>query len=149
MIAMDYVMTKARFRILILCYFATLLHCYIATLVAAAVDAAYFPAQVSEELTAAYTKEALAPLAFSPAVFLSLSAVSLVAIIVPPMALFFFKKWGRWFGVCTTLTMLVALPFLGPSLSSGFGTAVLQLSAILWGAVLALAYCSPISRDFR
>ena len=32
MIAMDYVMTKARFRILILCYFATLLLCYIATL---------------------------------------------------------------------------------------------------------------------
>ncbi|MEJ5021025.1 hypothetical protein WH297_14980 [Ochrobactrum vermis] len=141
MIAMDYVMTKQRFRILILSY--------IATLVATAVDAVYFPAQVSKELAAAYAKEALPPFVFSPAVFLVLAAVSLAAIIIPPVSLFFFKKWGRWLGVCTTIVMLVGLPFLGPSLSSGFGTAVLQLSAALWGAVLALAYFSPISRDFH
>ena len=141
MIAMDYVMTKPRFRILILSY--------IATLVATAVDAVYFPAQVSEELAAAYAKEALPPFVFSPAVFLVLAAVSLAAIIIPPVSLFFFKKWGRWLGVCTTIVMFVALPFLGPSLSSGFGTAVLQLSAALWGAALALAYFSPISRDFH
>ncbi|MBB4096018.1 hypothetical protein HGG72_16785 [Ochrobactrum pecoris] len=45
---MDYVMTKTRFRILIFSY--------IATLVATAVDAVYFPAQVSEELAATYAK---------------------------------------------------------------------------------------------
>ncbi|MHC1551219.1 hypothetical protein [Phyllobacterium sp. K27] len=133
-------MTKARFRILILCY--------IATLAATAVDAVYFPAQVSEELAAAYATEALPPFAVNPVIFLPLAAASLAAIVVPPVALFFFRKWGRWFGACMTIIIFVALPFLGPSLSSGFGTALLQLSATLWGAILALAYFSPLSRDF-
>ena len=134
-------MTKARFRILILCYALSL--------AAAAVDSVYFPAQVSDELAAAYAREALPPFVYSPAVFLSLAAASLAAIVIPPVALFFFKKWGRWLGVCTTIVMLVALPFLGPSLSSGMGTAILQLSATLWGAVLALAYFSSVGPDFR
>ena len=134
-------MTKTRFRLLILCY--------VVSLAAVAVDVQYFPAQVSDELTAAYTKEAVQPLMFSPTVFLILSAIALLAIVVPPVALFFFRKWGRWFGLCATVTMLVAVPFLGPSLTSGFGTAVSQLSAILWGSILTLAYFSPLSSDFR
>ncbi|MCK4207587.1 hypothetical protein J3U99_22830 [Brucella pituitosa] len=133
-------MTKTRFRLLILFY--------VVSLAAVAVDAQYFPAQVSEELSAAYAREVVQPLVFSPAVFLTLSAIALVAIIVPPVALFFFRKWGRWFGLCATVAMLVAVPFLGPSLTSGFGTAVSQLSAMLWGSILTLAYFSPVSSDF-
>ncbi|MGH6763590.1 MAG: hypothetical protein ACRECW_18600 [Phyllobacterium sp.] len=134
-------MITTRFRMLILCY--------IATLAATGVEELYFPAQFSEELATAYSTEALHPFALNPNVFLVLSAIAVVAIVVPPAAMFYFRKWGRSFGVCATVAMLVALPFLGPSLSSGFGTAVSQLSAILWGAIIALAYFSPVSRDFR
>lgn len=134
-------MTKMHFRILIFCYAASL--------AAVAVDAQYFPKQVSEELSAAYAKEVVQPLVFSPVVFLVLSTIALVAIVVPPVALFFFRKWGRWLGLCATVAMLIAVPFLGPSLTSGFGTAVSQLSAMLWGAILALAYFSSLSSAFR
>jgi len=138
---MNYVMTKARFRILILLY--------VASLAATGIEELYFPAQFSEELAAAYSTESLPPFALNPTIFLPLAAALSSAIIVPPAAMFYFRKWGRSFGTCATVAMLVALPFLGPSLSSGFGTSVSQLSAILWGAILALAYFSPLSRDFR
>jgi hypothetical protein len=134
-------LTKTRFRALIVCYVALLV-------AAAVVDVQYFPAQISEELAAAYNKEAIQPLVASPTVFLLLSVIALVAIIVPPVALFCFRKWGRWSGLCTTIAMLVASTFLGPSLMSGLGTALLQVSAMVWGGILALAYFSPVSSEF-
>ncbi len=69
-------LTITRFRALILCYVASLM-------AAAVVDVQYFPAQISDELAAAYTKEAILPLVASPTVFLLLSVIALVAIIVP------------------------------------------------------------------
>ncbi len=133
--------TKSRFRILIICY--------VVSLIVVAIETQYFPAQVSDELSVVYAKEAIQPLVSSPAIFLVLSVIALVAIVAPPAALFFFRKWGRWSGLCATAAMFVALPFLGPSLTSGFGTAVSQLSAMLWGAILALAYFSSVRSDFR
>ncbi len=134
-------MTKTWFRVLILCYIVTLL--------ATTVEVFYFPALVSDELAAAYAREALPPFVSNPAIFLPLAAVSLAAIVVPPAGLFFLRKWGRWLGLWTTIAMLAVIPFFGPSLSSGFGTAMMQLSAILWGAVLTLAYFSSMGPEFR
>lgn len=123
-------MTKTWFRVLILCYIVTLL--------ATTVEVFYFPALVSDELAAAYAREALPPFVSNPAIFLPLAA-----------GLFFLRKWGRWLGLWTTIAMLAVIPFFGPSLSSGFGTAMMQLSAILWGAVLTLAYFSSMGPEFR
>jgi len=134
-------MTKACFRILIICY--------VVSLVATAVDTQYFPAQVSAELAAVYATDALPPFVDNPAIFLTFAVVSLIVIIVPPVALFFFRKWGRGLAGFATIIMLAMLPFLGPSLSSGIGMALMQLAATLWGAILALAYFSPLNSDFR
>ncbi len=118
-------MTKTWFRVLILC-----LHSDSTRNNRRSV---YFPALVSDELAAAYARGALPPFVSNPAIFLPLAAVSLAAIVVPPAGLFFLRKWGRWLGLWTTIAMLAVIPFFGPSLSSGFGTAMMQLSAILWG----------------
>ncbi|HET9664972.1 MAG TPA: hypothetical protein VFP00_12165 [Burkholderiales bacterium] len=72
------------------------------------------------------------------------------------VGLYFFKPWGR------TLSLLVAMafPLLGTASSFAFGNtidllpsavvagAAASLSELAWGAVLALAYYSPLNLRF-
>lgn len=65
------------------------------------------------------------------------------------IGLFLFKRWARSLACWTTVIFCLLLLFDGPVLMSSLENTCYEISNILLGAVLALAYCSPISARFE
>ncbi|CAN5164197.1 hypothetical protein BH11PSE11_BH11PSE11_17990 [soil metagenome] len=79
------------------------------------------------------------------AIFLPWAIVSLAGI----AGLLFFKRWARSVCLWTTALGFCLYPLLGTQVSSGLAAGLSEVSFTLWGAVLALAYCSPLSERFQ
>jgi hypothetical protein len=115
----------------------------------AAVAASFLPGGYSAQLRAAYENEPYwlqdAPLAVvAPVVLLALSAI-----IAGIVGLYRLKRWGRSLSLATTIGFSLLIPFSGPMVASGLEDSLWELSSILWGAVLALAYYSPVAAGFH
>ena len=133
-------MTDHRFRMLI--------WAYVALLCGAAV-AGYFPIGYTDELRAAYNAEP-SVLDDLPILAVGGTVLALLALIIAGLVgMYRFRSWGRSLSLWTTLVGTLAFAAMGPSLSSGLEAALWELSSILWGAMLALAYFSPVANRFR
>lgn len=133
-------MTENRFRLLILLY----LIFSIVTLVVS------LTASYSDALSAAFEQETANVMLQSPWVLLGLgSLLLLIAWLVALAGLLLFKRWARGWALYTSLALLTLHPLTGPSLSSGLENALLETTNLLWGAILALAYFSPIAESFK
>ena len=75
--------------------------------------------------------------------------VVLMGLIVAVVGLLIFKPWARALALATTVASVAFWPLLGTTVQSGWNSALLQVSAVAWGAVLASAYWSPIAPRFR
>ena len=64
------------------------------------------------------------------------------------VAVCFFKRWGRAVMLWSTPVALAVVVWMGPTVMSGVAAALYELSSMLWGAVLAAAYWSPLSARF-
>jgi hypothetical protein len=112
------------------------------------IGAAFLPNDFSPELTTAYENEP------SPWVIENLWSlfVIAVALLVPWIAgfvgLLLLKRWGRVVALTATVISLLAYPVLGPTLSSGLESALLEAAVLCWGALLALAYYSVSGERF-
>lgn len=71
-----------------------------------------------------------------------------VITLVGIVGLLFFKGWARSLSFYSTVLGLGLYPFLGPTLTSGWSSALSEASFMTWGAVLALAYYSPLAKRF-
>lgn len=71
-----------------------------------------------------------------------------LALTVATVAMCFFKPWARRLCLWGTALGVPVVVWLGPSMYSGLSGALLDLSSMLWGAVLALAYFSPLAQRF-
>ena len=111
--------------------------------------AAYFFSGFSAELAVAYENEPEPWLMRNVWIGAAVLLPMLFAWIVGLVGLFFFKSWARALSLAITLLGLVLTVGLGPSLSSGLEASLLEASSILWGAILALAYFSPVSARFE
>ena len=133
-------MTENRFRLLITLY-------VIVTLAAGA--SGFLPNGYSEELRVAYEIEPY-PLTDTPLAALILLALFALAVGVAGLVgLYRFKAWGRSLCLWTSLGSLPLLLTLGPTLTSSLEGALWEASTMLWGAVLAVAYFSPVASSFR
>jgi hypothetical protein len=65
------------------------------------------------------------------------------------IGLLFFQRWARSMALWTTGGGFLLYPLFGPSVSSGWSSAFTEVSAVLWGAAIALAYFSPICSRFE
>jgi hypothetical protein len=114
---------------------------------AAAVDA-LFPSLIPQSLSVALENNPvpriLENLSLSLLLFLPLAA----AWIIGTVGLFLFRRWGRTLSLYSTVLGLGLYPFLGPTVSSGWSSALSEASFVLWGAVLAVAYVSPLRDRF-
>jgi hypothetical protein len=133
-------MTVRRFRAFVIAHVAAFL---------AAVFAGLLPEPHSATLSAAFDAEPFwmndAPtLAVLPFVLLLM-----VAIVASIVGLYRFKPWGRSLALWSTAVATPLAVFAGPSLSSGLESALWEVSTLLWGAILALAYYSPVASQFR
>jgi hypothetical protein len=71
-----------------------------------------------------------------------------VASIAALIGMFRFKSWARPLNVVLVLALFVVWPFFEYDLSSGLEQAFGDVANILWGAVIAMAYFSPLSELF-
>lgn len=131
-------MTETRFRKLLWTYIA---------LSAAAIIAAAFPSY-SDQLQAAVHRESNSWLWHNDWAAGAVFGAFAVAWVVGLVGLFRFRPWGRSISLYSTLAGLAVYPFLGNSLSSAWEDVFYESSMMLWGAILALAYYSPVSARF-
>jgi hypothetical protein len=86
-----------------------------------------------------------AGLAFRLGVFIVYVAASLVAFV----GLYLFKRWARTANLVLAALIIVVWPAMGHVVLSGLAQGLGEIALLLWGAVLALAYFSPISERFE
>ena len=86
-----------------------------------------------------------AGLVFRLGLLLGYVIVSLVAFV----GLYFFKQWARTANLVLSALLLLLAPALGHVVLSGLAQGLAEIALMLWGAVLALAYFSPISERFE
>jgi len=114
---------------------------------AAALDA-LFPSLIPQSLSIALENEPvpriIENLTLSLVLFLPLAAASITGVV----GLFLFKRWGRTLSLYSTVLGFGLYPFLGPTVSSGWSSTLSEASVLLWGAVLAVAYVSPLRDRF-
>lgn len=68
--------------------------------------------------------------------------------IIAFIGLFLFKPWARTLNVALVPVALAFWPLAGYTVSSGWAQALDYIALILWGAVLAVAYLTPLSERF-
>ena len=86
--------------------------------------------------------------AFLLAGFAYICIVFLVAI-AATIGLYFFKAWARTASLWTTIIAAPMFPLVGVLVESGWAAMFTYASTIAWGAVLAVAYFSDVSRHFE
>ncbi|HEY0683863.1 MAG TPA: hypothetical protein VGD45_16140 [Steroidobacter sp.] len=79
----------------------------------------------------------------------ALSLVLLIGAVAGMVGLLLFKPWSRWLSLWISVLAMLSYPFLGPSLYSGWATMLTEISMLLWGAALAMAYFGEIKVRFE
>ena len=130
-------------------FFRCLVVCSLLLILAAAVVDWVFPSLISESLTTAIENEPVPSfLENHPFISLAFLLPWLVAFLASTIGLLFFRRWARAVAFYSTLAGFGLYPFFGPELSSALASALTDASSMLWGAILALAYYSPLNERF-
>jgi hypothetical protein len=126
---------------------AILLFAVLAGLAAGTIDA-LCPSLIPESLATASMNQPDLLTTTDGWVSVSLLTAWAAASIISTIGLFFFWPWARPVALLSTLVG-VPIPLLtGAAVYSGWSTALLEVSSIAWGAVLAFAYFSSLSARF-
>jgi hypothetical protein len=104
---------------------------------------------VSLRLKSAFDAEPT-PLAMLP-VWLSaaIGAALVVTVVASTVGLYAFRPWGRALSLWSMLVITPLVWATGPILHTPLESALDMTSSMLYGAVLALAYWSPVSAQFE
>jgi hypothetical protein len=76
-------------------------------------------------------------------------AALIFLVIATSAGLWLFQPWARSCSLWATIITVPLLMWAGPGVSSGVGNALNYGSVVLWGAVLAVAYWSPLAVRFE
>lgn len=77
------------------------------------------------------------------------SLVLFIAGIVSTIGLLLFKRWSRPLSFWLSVLSVFSYPFFGAALYSGWSLMLTEISMMLWGAVLAMAYFSELRVRFE
>lgn len=69
--------------------------------------------------------------------------------LISTLGLFLFLSWGRWLLLAVVTISIALVPFSGMAVASPLDSFVGSLAALTDGAILALAFFSPISESMR
>lgn len=124
----------------------------ILTTVALGIFGSLFDAIFPTALPVAFVQaqEAQDSLLSTPSVLLGgMGALVLLVIgVASTVGLYQFRPWAPRLAVIATVLALLLAPLLGASACSGYAMALHEMSSMLWGAVVALAYFSPLRDCF-
>jgi len=84
--------------------------------------------------------EANRPLIPSDIVFAAVALVSIPLCLVASIGLFFFKNWARWLYLACSLLIYSMSFFTGPTVEHGIAGVLDDLSVLLEGLILGLAF---------
>lgn len=129
-------------------WFRLLVIVAIALPVAAALSDLVFPSLLSPGLAQAMEAEPRPKSLTAPASLVFVSAWT-VTCLVGVVGLLFFRSWARSVTLWVTVIGFAIYPLLGSSVSSWLASALTEMGAIAWGAMLACAYTEPISSRFQ
>ena len=133
--------TRRRFRLLLLAHVLTMV-------LALAASFGLFGETFSVALNMAYENEtslfARQPDFLFQAELVGLTALSVANII----GLYRFRHWARVLGLWMCVLAVPLTISFGPLLETGLEAALMDLSTLLWGGLLALAFYSPVSAEF-
>ena len=132
-------MNEKKFRYLLILY---------ALFTFAGVIVALIPGGYSQTLSDAYDNEPQSWIAQNLWVMLAIAIPLLIASVSGFVGLYLFKKWGRTLSLCLTVVSPILSLFFGPTLSKPLESMFFEVSTLLWGAILTLAYYSAINGRF-
>jgi uncharacterized RDD family membrane protein YckC len=109
----------------------------------------FFPSTIPEALLFAQaSEEGRSSSAMQIYVVLVALLVGLVGNLTAIIGLYTFQSWAPRVAVFITSFLIFLSPVIGASVSSGWASALSELSATLWGVVLAIVYFSPLKERF-
>lgn len=125
--------------------FRWLLVLHVLASLAAGWAAAGAPSDYSQSLGDAFAREPT-PLLYRNAVLASgIGIVLTLATIAGVIGLFYFKRWSRTTLFLATVAGLIVYLFSGPTLHSALEDRLAEIAILMRGAILALAYYSPVA----
>ena len=134
-------MSRESFRRLILLYIALIL---------ADIAVAFFaPTGYSGALSEAFENEPAPALVANLGLMVAIALPISVAAIAGIIGLYLFKTWGRPLSLVSTIAGLIVYLFTGPTLYGAAEYMLWEASTLVWGAILALAYHSPVAIHFE
>lgn len=71
-----------------------------------------------------------------------------IAVLASTIGLYLFRHWAPKLALATTVPSIALSVLTGPIVFSGWSIALTETSSILWGAVLAITYFSPMKDRF-
>jgi hypothetical protein len=74
--------------------------------------------------------------------------VLLIGVVAGTIGLLLFKSWSRQLSLWLSVFAIFCSPFSGPVVYSGWANMLTEISMMLWGAVLAMAYFSEVKVRF-
>jgi hypothetical protein len=110
-----------------------------------AIGAIFVPGGYSQQLADAFSQEPELLLFNNEWLTLAVALSLLAAMITGLIGLYFFKRWGRSVSLYSTILGLIMYLFSGPEIYSALESVLFEVSSLLWGAILALAYYSPVA----
>lgn len=84
-----------------------------------------------------------------PALLYCILLLLLALFLAGLIGLFLLQRWGRTLSLWMTIAMLPLTWWLGGSLYTGLEEMLATASNLLWGAILALAFCPPMHARFE
>jgi hypothetical protein len=129
--------------------FRRLILLYVALLLAEIAVAIFAPTGYSEALSEAFENEPQPALVENLGLMVAIALPIAVAAIAGIIGLYLFKAWGRPLSLVSTIAGLIVYVFTGPALYGAAEYMLWEASTLVWGALLALAYYSPVAIHFE
>ena len=81
-------------------------------------------------------------------IIVTIGLIGAVGFVAAFIGLFQFRPWAPRIAVLSTALLILILPGLGVDVSSGWASALNEISSTSWGVALALVYFSPLKEQF-
>lgn len=133
-------MTAYRFRLLLCLHFILEIALFVAS--------RYSSNIISPAMQAALEAEPVHWSAGNLALTLSVSLSLFISSMAGLIGMLMFKSWGRTLSLVTTVAFMTVMFVPETAVMSWLDYVLTQLLSMLWGAILALAYFSPVSSQF-
>ena len=111
----------------------------------ASLAASFYPTDYTDAIATAYGETPPGWLLSGQPLAIALILLLWCIVIASYIGLYRLTSWGRSLALWSTIAALALYPTIGPMLETPWEAMLVDASTMLWGAILALAYFSPVA----